>query len=70
MSVEEPVTGWDDDNPPLDDEEDLAATMLAEVSEFLHQVGLADQEELAEMKPDLTRLARTLASRAEGHFGM
>jgi hypothetical protein len=66
MSAEEPVSGWDDDNPPLDAEEDLAAMVLDEVTEFLVQVGLADQEDAAEMKPDLTRLARTIAP---GHRG-
>lgn len=69
MSTGEPVSSWDDDNPLLDDEE-LAAMVLEEVTEFLVQIGLADQEDAAEMKPDLTRPARTIASRTESHFGM
>ncbi|MFI5808944.1 hypothetical protein [Streptomyces sp. NPDC051561] len=65
-----PDGGWDEDNPPLGEEEDLATMVLGEVTEYLSQAGLADQEDLAEMQPDLTRLARSIASQAGSHFGM
>lgn len=44
--------------------------VLYEVTEYFGQAGLADNEDLAVVRPDLARLAQTVVSRAESHFGI
>ncbi|MEU8893952.1 hypothetical protein [Streptomyces sp. NPDC048442] len=44
--------------------------VIAEITEYLGRARLVDEEELPVIRLDLTRLARTTASRVEGHFGM
>ncbi|MGW0826496.1 hypothetical protein [Streptomyces sp. NPDC002845] len=64
--------GDDEDGFPIDDEEEesLASLMVREITEYLDQSGLVDQEDLGEIQPDLNKLARSIARQVESHLGM
>ena len=71
---QEPEAEWPDDEErsPIDDEgESLASLILHEITEYLGgHSGLVDEIDLREIQPDLNRLARSIASQVESHFGM
>ncbi|MFJ1757351.1 hypothetical protein [Kitasatospora sp. NPDC088134] len=81
MTVEEQVVedwddggeDWDDDGgggSPIGEEEELADLVLHEFAEYLGQSGLVGPEELEAIRPELNRVARSVARQVESHFGM
>ncbi|MFF5977117.1 hypothetical protein ACFY7C_37055 [Streptomyces sp. NPDC012769] len=68
-----PYGTWSDDEgaAPIDqDEESLAGLVLREITAYLQQAGIVDQQDLPVYQPDLNRLAWSIAQQVESHFGM